>query len=309
MKFVFQHNSAERLDRFLARNIKGVSREFCKRLMERGYVSVNKEFTYDPSRRLQKGDIIEISDFFKLPSCNIEPETGNLEVLFEDQHVIVVNKPAGILTHPLKGRTKGTLLNFILAHTKLATTGLPLRPGVVHRLDRNTSGCIIFAKTDFAYFDLVNQFKDRIVKKVYRTVVEGIFPDGIEEISLPLRTSASLAKVSVRFSGKNSTTKFKILKKSKNATYLEVMPVTGRTHQIRVTLAFLGHPVLGDNKYGRQSPVIDRQALHAFSISFLHPETKKQMCFSARMPLDFLNLLKNLEITDVCNCPDNSSGL
>ncbi|MCM8828383.1 MAG: RluA family pseudouridine synthase, partial [Candidatus Omnitrophica bacterium] len=157
MKFVFQHNSAERLDRFLARNIKGVSREFCKRLMERGYVSVNKEFTYDPSRRLQKGDIIEISDFFKLPSCNIEPETGNLEVLFEDQHVIVVNKPAGILTHPLKGRTKGTLLNFILAHTKLATTGLPLRPGVVHRLDRNTSGCIIFAKTDFAYFYRVNQ--------------------------------------------------------------------------------------------------------------------------------------------------------
>ncbi|MCM8764414.1 MAG: RluA family pseudouridine synthase, partial [Candidatus Omnitrophica bacterium] len=249
----------------------------------------------DPSRKLQKGDIIEISDFFKLPSCNIEPEKGNLEILFEDQHIIVVNKPAGIITHPLKGRTKGTLLNFILAHTKLAATGLPLRPGVVHRLDRDTSGCIVFAKTDFAYFNLVNQFRDRLVKKVYRTVVEGIFPEGIEEISLPLRTDVTLAKTSVRFSGKNSTTRFKILKKSKNTTYLEVMPVTGRTHQIRVTLAFLGHPVLGDIKYGRQSPLIDRQALHAFSISFFHPETKKQMYFSAKIPFDFLDLLEKIK--------------
>ncbi|MCM8763890.1 MAG: RluA family pseudouridine synthase, partial [Candidatus Omnitrophica bacterium] len=210
MKFVFHKNSAERLDRFLAQNIKGVSREFCKKLMERGYVSVNGEFTYDPSRRLQKGDIIEISESFEMPACNIEPEIGNLEILFEDQHIIVVDKPAGILTHPLKGRTKGTLLNFILAHTKLGATGLPLRPGVVHRLDRDTSGCIVFAKTDFAYFNLVNQFRDRLVKKVYRAVVEGGFPEGIEEVSLPLKIGTSSTKTSVRFSGKNSTTKFKI---------------------------------------------------------------------------------------------------
>ncbi|MCM8789309.1 MAG: RluA family pseudouridine synthase, partial [Candidatus Omnitrophica bacterium] len=246
-------------------------------------------------------DIIEISESFEMPACNIEPEIGNLEILFEDQHIIVVDKPAGILTHPLKGRTKGTLLNFILAHTKLGATGLPLRPGVVHRLDRDTSGCIVFAKTDFAYFNLVNQFRDRLVKKVYRAVVEGGFPEGIEEVSLPLKIGTSSTKTSVRFSGKNSTTKFKILKKSKNATYLEVMPVTGRTHQIRVTLAFLGHPVLGDIKYGRQSPLIDRQALHAFSISFFHPETKKQMYFSAKMPSDILNLLEKLEMTDACN--------
>ncbi|MCM8814902.1 MAG: RluA family pseudouridine synthase [Candidatus Omnitrophica bacterium] len=295
MKFVFQQASSERLDRFLAQNIKGVSRELCKRLIESGKVTVNGEFS-DPARRLKKGDIIELSDTFQMPFCDIQPEAVNLDILFEDRHVIVVNKPAGILTHPLKGVTKGTLLNFILAHTELSKIGLPLRPGVVHRLDRNTSGCIVFAKTDIAYFDLVNQFRQRLVKKVYRAVVEGSFPEGIEKMSLPLKIDKGITKVSVRFSGKNSTTKFKVLKKSKNTTYLEVMPVTGRTHQIRVTLAFLGHPVLGDEAYGRQSPLINRQALHAFSISFSHPETKKQMYFRAKLPADFLNLLEKLEI-------------
>jgi len=299
VKFVFDKDATERLDKFLAENLTGVSREFCKKLIENHYVSVNQNFVTVPSCRLQKGDVIEIQGTFEKPSIKLAPEKGNLEILYEDRHIIVVNKPAGIMTHPVSGQTRGTLLNLVLGHTKVSSTGLPLRPGVVHRLDRDTSGCIIFAKTDSAHLDIVNQFRDRLVKKVYRTVVEGFFPDGMDEISLPLySTRNDLTKVSVRFSGKKSITKFRILKKAGNTTYLEVMPVTGRTHQIRVSLSFLGHPVLGDKKYGRQSILIGRQALHAFSISFLHPETKRLLHFTAGMPEDFIDLLKKLGMED-----------
>lgn len=297
MRFVFQNDCPERLDRFLTRNLSCFSREFCKKLIEQNNVLVNQKIP-EPSLRLQKGDVVEVLNIPQPPSCDLKPEHGTLDIIYEDKSLIVINKPAGIITHPVPGKTTGTLVNMILGHTRLSSIGLPLRPGVVHRLDRDTSGCIVFAKTDEAYLNLVNQFRDRIVKKVYRAVVEGIFPHGIEEVSLPLHKMENPSgRVSVRFSGRNSTTKFHILKRLKNITYLEVMPVTGRTHQIRATLKFLGYSVLGDPRYGRQSVLIDRQALHAFSISFFHPETKKWLTFTANMPDDFLELLKKLGIS------------
>lgn len=298
MRFLFQEDFPERIDRFLAKNFSGFSREFCKKLIEKKLVFVNQK-TVEPSYKLHKGDIIEIEENFERPVCTLEPEKGNIEILYQDKHIIVVNKPAGIITHPLPGKTKGSLLNLILAHTSLSSTGLPFRPGVVHRLDKDTSGCIVFAITDFAYLDLVNQFKKRLVKKIYRVVVEGMFPEEIQEISLPLSSPKSQGKkVSIRFSGKNSITRFRIIKRTKQFSYIEAMPVTGRTHQIRVSLAFLGHPVVGDIQYGSESPLIKRQALHAYSISFFHPETKKPISFTAKIPEDFLLLLKNLGLID-----------
>ncbi|MGC8804310.1 MAG: RluA family pseudouridine synthase [Candidatus Ratteibacteria bacterium] len=299
MKLIFQQDVPERVDKFIAQNLPDFSREFCKKLIENRLITVNGKFVR-PSHKLQKNDIIEISDDIEKSSCTLLPDTGNLEILYEDEHIIVVNKPAGILTHPVPGQTRKTLVNLILAHTALSSIGLPLRPGVVHRLDRDTSGCIIFAKTEKAHLNLVEQFKNRTIKKTYRAVVSGLFSKEIKEISVPLYVEKNgSGRVSVKFGrGKEAKTEIYVIGAGKNATYIEARPITGRTHQIRVSLAFIGHPVLGDIKYGRPSVLIERQALHAYSISFSHPETREIITCTARIPEDMVILLEQLGIAD-----------
>lgn len=299
MKLIFQQDVPERIDRFVAQNLPGVSREFCKKLIENRMITVNGQFVR-PSQKLQKNDIVEIPDKIERPSCTLEPDHGNLEILYEDEHIIIINKQPGVLTHPLPGQTRGTLVNVILAHTTLSSIGLPFRPGVVHRLDRDTSGCIIFAKTEKAHLNLVEQFKNRTIRKSYRAVVEGLFSKEIKEISVPLYVEKNgSGKVSVKFGrGKEAKTEIRVIGAGKNATYLEARPITGRTHQIRVSLAFIGHPVLGDTRYGRFSVLIGRQALHAYSISFSHPETKRILTCTAKLPGDMVVLLEQLGISD-----------
>jgi len=295
LRLFYSDENSERLDKFLAKTLQTFSREFCKKLIQKRQIFVNSKVA-EASLKLHKNDVIDIPDSIEKPLCDLEPEKSNFEIIYEDNHIIVINKSAGILTHPTQNQKKHTLVNFLLDHTTLSSIGLPLRPGIVHRLDKNTSGCLVVAKTDIAYFNLVTQFRERTIKKKYRAVVSGYFPSEIDEISVPLAIS-NFSKTSVNFArGKEAKTKIQIIQKTKNVTYLEAMPITGRTHQIRVSLAFLGYPVLGDTQYGRKSILINRQALHAHSISFNHPYTKQNLSFTAKPPEDFLTLLKELGI-------------
>lgn len=247
-----------------------------------------------PSHRLKNGDIIEWQDAPPVPA-EAYPFSAPLSVpiLHEDDEIIVLDKPPGVVTHPAPGITGTTLVNMLLSHTRLCPTGLPFRPGVVHRLDRDTSGVIVFAKTDSAYLALTGQFRDRKVSKRYLAVVEGKFPPDIFEVSVRLGHRRDRhTEMEVRLSeGKSGVTRFRILASSSGHTLLEVEPLTGRTHQIRITLSFLGFPVAGDTVYGKASPRIARQALHAARLAITHPVRGNRLTFVSPLPSDIRELL------------------
>ena len=220
-----------------------------------------------------------------------------MKIIYEDQDLLVVNKPAGQLVHPAGKNISGTLFTSLLDYSqdfqKLE------RAGIVHRLDRDTSGLIIVAKNNFSYCSLKKQFKERKVKKKYLAVVKGKFPFDGEEFNLPLGRKENEITRGLSFKeGKEAITRFVVLQTFKNATFLEVFIKTGRTHQIRATLSFLGYPVLGDKKYGGRRTEIDaliaRQALHSTSIGFFHPSTKNYLTFTAALPEDMKELLEML---------------
>ena len=221
-----------------------------------------------------------------------------MKIIYEDEAVLVVNKPVGMLVHPVGKKTsRSTLANKLLDYwegfRKLE------RAGIVHRLDKDTSGIMLVAKNALAYYSLKKQFKERRIKKKYLAVVKGKFPFDGEEFKIPLGRKGNQITRGLTFKeGKEATTKFKVLQTFSQATFLEVLPRTGRTHQIRATLFFLGYPIIGDRKYGGKRTEIDdsigRQALHSASISFLHPLTKNYLSFIAPLPEDMKELLQSL---------------
>lgn len=289
-------SSSERLDKFLT--AEGGSREGWKRKIKEGYVKVNG-LSASPSLMLKEGDVIEWQDP-PAPSPSEYPSSLPLTVpiLYEDHDLIVLDKPPGIVTHPAPGITGQTLVAMLLSHTSLAPTGLPYRPGVVHRLDRDTSGAIVFAKNDASYLSLIAQFRERTVKKEYLAIVKGAFPTDLPEVRLRLdHREDRHTEMRVAFSqGKLAITRFRILHKGSNHTLLSVEPVTGRTHQIRITLSFLGFPVIGDILYGMPDDKISRQALHAVRLEFLHPMKKTPLLSFSPLPSDMRSLLEILGI-------------
>lgn len=298
-----------RLDQFLARSTE-FSRARLQRWLKAGLVMVNGK-TQPARYKVRAGDTITFTAPPPEPSPLL-PEALPLDIVFEDQDLIVLNKPAGVVVHPGAGNRQGTLLNALLAHCpELADIGDVSRPGLVHRLDKDTSGLMVAAKTALAHEALVRQFQARQVEKIYVALVWGRFHVRTGEIAKEIgRHPSERRKMSVQARrGKPAATRWQVLKEFPGPlTLVELQPKTGRTHQIRVHLASLGHPVVGDAVYGGGAarlkdqpglrslkPLVTRQLLHARALGFTHPRTGQTLAFEAPLPEDFQAVLDNLE--------------
>ncbi len=293
----------QRLDTFLARKTK-ITRSQIQKLIEKGYVLINGK-PVSQSYRVKINDTITL----KIPEKEIEglvPEQIPVEILYKDGHIVVVNKPAGMVVHPAVGHNRGTLMNALLYHCKkLATIGGPLRPGVVHRLDKDTSGVMVIALNDKAYYNLIEQFKHRAINRRYIALIYGnLREDKGDIVRMIGRSPSDRKKMSTRAKrGKEAVTRWRVLERFGNATLIEVRLGTGRTHQIRVHFASIGHPVLGDRTYGKKVEIevkakkkilFPRQMLHAGLLGFIHPVTGEYLEFSAPLPEDVSEKLREL---------------
>jgi len=296
-----------RIDVWLHRNFPDFSRSAFSRLIKQGLVQKNQEVIHKPSSEIRPGDILEIT--WPVDTLHtLEPQNLPLDIIYQDNHIVVVNKRAGMIVHPVRPFQKDTLINSLLFHgIQLPRYGSPLRPGIVHRLDRDTSGVMVIAKTDRAYLELIHMFKNRSVMKFYLALVEGQWK-GNRQVDLAIQRNPRmpcLMKISSS-GGKPALTEIEPLWIGDSYSLLQVKPRTGRTHQIRVHLSSQGYPIVGDKSYGssRSEAIMKRQALHAFLIVFSHPVTRKQMFFAAALPSDFQEALS--DISNLTNIIGNS---
>lgn len=297
----------QRLDVYLAGTLAPVSRSGVKKLLEDGRIMVNGKAA-KAGYRLRQDDRVEVS----LPPearGTLEPQAIPLDIIYEDDDIIVLNKPAGLAVHPGAGRASGTLVNALLSHTRTLSDIDPSRPGIVHRLDRDTTGVLAAAKNNLSHISLAQQFKGHTTKRSYAALVWGSV-DGPGAIDLPIgRDLTRRKKISARTKkSRRAVTLYRVLKRYPLMTLLEVSPQTGRTHQIRVHLASINHPVVGDQVYGRRKtpsaapkPVADmlkkikRQMLHAKTLGLIHPARGVYMEFSSPLPRDMEGVIKALE--------------
>jgi len=292
---VDQKDTGKRLDKFLVENMpKELSRSFIQKLISGEHVLLNG----GPAKSHHKVNR-EDSILVTIPDAvqsSIEPEKIPLDILYEDEHLLVVNKPAGMVVHPAPGNHSRTLVNALLGHCKnLSGIGGVLKPGIVHRIDKGTSGLLVVAKTDEAHKDLAKQFKSKTINRVYIALVKGVVELDNGIIELPIgRSSRDRKKMAVNFvQSKDAITRYKVLQRFKGSTLLEVTLGTGRTHQIRVHMSYMGHTLLGDAKYGAKDN-LTRPALHAKTLGFIHPVTKKYMEFTSELPQDLKELISKM---------------
>lgn len=292
-----KQDTGKRLDKFLAMKNKELSRSYLKKLIDEKAVLLNNDYP-SPGYNLKEGDSITLS-IPEAESPALKPEKMDLDIVYEDNHIIIVNKPPGLIVHPVPGNKDHTLVNALLAYTdSLSGINGVKRPGIVHRLDKDTSGALVVAKHNRSHQALVEQFKERKIKKIYHTIVRGNIVHEKGTIDAPIgRNQKHRKKMAVtNKNSKKAVTHFTVLKHFKDYTYLEVKLDTGRTHQIRVHLSYMGYPILGDSKYGkRKGTKVKRQMLHAYRLGLTHPIKGNWMEFQAPLPLDFetaLNIIK-----------------
>ena len=298
MKYLEVEKDGKRIDAYLAEELKDISRVAVQRLITNGKVLVNDK-KVKVSYKVQQGDKIQVEEE-KPVEISIKAQKIPLDIIYEDDDIIVINKPKGMVVHPANGNPDGTLVNAVMAICKDSLSGIggEIRPGIVHRLDKDTSGIIIVAKNDKAHINLSEQIKDHKVKKTYIALVRGIVKENEATIKMPIgRSDKDRKKMAVTKNGKEAITHFKVLKRYEKYTLLQVNIETGRTHQIRVHLSQIGYPIVGDQVYsnGKNEWNIKGQCLHAKSLEFTHPSSGKKMYLEAKLPEYFENILEDLE--------------
>lgn len=288
-----------RIDKFLADELEDMSRSKIQGLIEEDNILVNDEPT-KANYKVQKDDMITVS-ILKPEPIDVKAEDIPLDIVYEDEDVIVVNKPSGMVVHPSIGHYSGTLVNALLHHvTDLSGINGKIRPGIVHRLDKDTSGILVVAKNDEAHQFLSEQLQDRSMKRKYRTIVHGVLPHNHGTIDAPIgRDPKYRQQFAVVTGGKDSVSHFRVLERYNDFTLLEVSLETGRTHQIRVHLNYIDFPVAGDDVYGPKKTLKgDGQFLHAHTLEFVHPRTKEIMHFEADVPEVFQQTIDELKTED-----------
>ena len=297
-QYIVKPNEAgKRIDAYISTMEEEISRTAVQRLIEEETITVNGKKT-KASYKVQENDIIEIGEN-KPKEIELKAEDIPIEIIYEDEDIIVVNKPKGLVVHPAVGNPDGTLVNAIMAICKDSLSGIggEIRPGIVHRLDKDTSGILIIAKNDIAHINLSEQIKNHEVEKTYIALVRGIVKENEATINMPIgRSTKDRKKMAVNKNGKNAITHFKVLKRYDKYTLLEIKIETGRTHQIRVHLSHIGYPVVGDYTYsnGKNDFNVEGQMLHSQKIKFKHPKYDKEMELVANIPEYFQEILERL---------------
>lgn len=288
-----------RIDIFIAENMESLSRSAVQRLIQEGHVRLNGT-TVKANYKLREKDVMDI-ELPEAKTVEILPEEIPLDILFEDQDVIVVNKPQGMVVHPAPGHTSGTLVNALLFHCGNELSGIngEKRPGIVHRIDKDTSGVLMVAKNDAAHQSLAAQLAEHSITRKYNAIVFNGFQEEEGTVDQPIgRNPLDRKKMAITHKhSRRAVTHYKVLERMGNFTLIEAQLETGRTHQIRVHMTYIGHPLLGDSVYGpkKQPFRLEGQALHARVLGFLHPRTGKYVEFEAPMPESFKKLLERLK--------------
>ena len=294
-----EDNVGKRIDSFIPLVQKEISRSMVQKLIEQKNIKVNGKDTKH-SYKLKLNDEIEIT-IPQAKEIDLKAQDIPLNVIYEDNDIIVINKPKGMVVHPANGNPDGTLVNAVmnLCEDSLSGIGGEIRPGIVHRLDKDTSGAIIVAKNDKAHIALSEQLKNHEVKKTYIALVRGIIKENEATINMPIaRSKKDRKKMDVDKDGKEAITHFKVLGRYKNKyTLLQINLETGRTHQIRVHLSHIGYPIIGDEVYsnGKNEWNVSGQCLHAWKLEFKHPITGKEISLEAEIPEYFKKIIKELE--------------
>ena len=283
-----------RIDHFLNDEIEEISRSALHKLIEKGNVTVNKK-TVNKSYKLKTGDVIEV-DMPQPEAVEIAAENIPLDILYEDNDLIVVNKPQNMVVHPAPGHYTGTLVNALMYHCGNELSGIngELRPGIVHRIDKDTSGVLVIAKSDIAHRGLSTQLANHSMKRIYNAVVYNGFDEDEGTVSTNIgRSQKDRKKMAVVKDGRNAVTHYKVLERLGKFTLVELRLETGRTHQIRVHMSHIGHPLLGDPVYGpkKQAFSAEGQILHAKVLGFVHPVTGEYMEFETALPPYFTRIL------------------
>ena len=297
IKLVSDENGV-RIDAWISKRLEKYSRSYIQKLIDDGLVSVNGSVVKSNYKvKMEDNITVQIPEPEVL---DIVPEDIDVPILYEDEHIIVVNKPKGMVVHPAAGNYSGTLVNALMKHcgNNLSSINGVIRPGIVHRIDKDTSGVLVVAKSDEAHEKLSSMLKEHDINRVYIALVHGIIREESGKIDAPIgRHPVDRKKMAVNTkNGRRAVTHFKVLERFKDATLLEVRLETGRTHQIRVHMSYIGYPILGDTVYGRKKDKynLNGQALHAKLLGFVHPVTNEYMEFEADLPEYFKNLLEEL---------------